>query len=73
MARGHGTMLKRVLQFGWRLLVEEDGPTAVEYAIMLLLVFLACIAAIQVLGDGTSDSFTDSKDSIVDSIQNAQP
>ena len=65
-------MLKKLSKYAWRFLVDEDGPTSVEYAIMLMLIFLACIATIQIIGDSTSSSFTDSKDSIVDTIQNAQ-
>ncbi len=41
----------------WRFLVAEDGPTAVEYAIMLAFIIIVCIAAITALGQGTSDAF----------------
>jgi pilus assembly protein Flp/PilA len=30
---------------------REDGPTAVEYAVMLALIIAACIAAIGALGN----------------------
>jgi pilus assembly protein Flp/PilA len=39
-------------------LVSEDGPTAVEYAVMLALIVLACIASIKALGTATNDQFT---------------
>jgi pilus assembly protein Flp/PilA len=65
-------MLNRIAKFAWQLLVKEDGPTAVEYAVMMMLIFLACIATIQIVGDSTSSSFENSKDSIVNTIQNAQ-
>src|ERR1044071_5706996 len=29
-----------------RFLVSEDGPTAVEYAVMLALIFIVCLVAI---------------------------
>ena len=29
---------------------KEDGPTAVEYAVMLALIIVVCIAAITTLG-----------------------
>ena len=32
------------------LLVEEDGPTAVEYAVMLAMILVAVIGAISTLG-----------------------
>jgi len=38
-------------------LLNEDGPTAVEYAVMLALIFLAVIATVGVLGQNTSESF----------------
>jgi len=37
---------------------EEDGPTAVEYAVMLALIIMVCFAAVQFLGQQTSTSFT---------------
>ena len=33
-----------------RFLKKEDGPTAVEYAVMLALIIVVCIAAITTLG-----------------------
>ena len=32
------------------LLVEEDGPTAVEYAVMLAMILVAVIGAVATLG-----------------------
>ena len=40
------------------LLVSEDGPTAVEYAVMLALIIIVCLVAIQSLGTNTSQTFT---------------
>ena len=37
---------------------EEDGPTAVEYAVMLALIIVVCIAAITSLGTNASNSFS---------------
>ena len=39
-------------------LVSEDGPTAVEYAVMLSLIIIVCLIAIQTLGTNTSATFT---------------
>ena len=36
---------------------NEDGPTAVEYAVMLALIIVVCIAAISSLGSNTSSTF----------------
>ena len=33
-----------------RFLVSEDGPTAIEYAVMLSLIVVVCLAAIQSIG-----------------------
>ncbi len=53
-------LAKRVHRF----LVSEDGPTAVEYAVMMALVIVVCLTAINSVGASTSQSFTDSADSI---------
>jgi pilus assembly protein Flp/PilA len=39
------------------LLRDEDGPTAVEYAVMIGLILIACIASIGWLGNATAGSF----------------
>jgi len=36
---------------------REDGPTAVEYAVMLALIVVVCIASISVLGSNASNTF----------------
>jgi pilus assembly protein Flp/PilA len=36
----------------------EDGPTAVEYAVMLALIIVVCIGAITTLGKNANDTFT---------------
>jgi len=41
-----------------RFLVSEQGPTAVEYAVMLAMIILVCIAAIQALGNAANGTFT---------------
>ena len=47
-----------------RFLREEDGPTAVEYAVMLALIIIVCLASISVVGQFAHDSFMDSSDAI---------
>ena len=39
-------------------LVSEDGPTAVEYAIMLALIVIVCIGAVQNIGKSANTKFT---------------
>jgi pilus assembly protein Flp/PilA len=46
-------LLKNVLYF----LKREDGPTAVEYAVMLALIIVVCIAAIGALGSNAANTF----------------
>ena len=38
-------------------LKKEDGPTAVEYAVMLALIIVVCIIAITALGSNASGTF----------------
>ena len=40
-----------------RFLKKEDGPTAVEYAVMLALIIVVCLAAISQLGQNANSSF----------------
>jgi len=40
-----------------RFLVSEDGPTAVEYAVMLALIIVVCLAAITAIGTRASSTF----------------
>ena len=38
-------------------LQSEDGPTTVEYAVMLALIVAVCISAINLVGDNTSQMY----------------
>jgi pilus assembly protein Flp/PilA len=44
---------QKVQQF----LVSEDGPTAVEYAVMLALIVIVCLTAIQAIGTNANSTF----------------
>jgi len=46
-------LFEKVRQF----LRDEDGPTAVEYAVMLALIVVVCIAAITALGSNANGTF----------------
>jgi pilus assembly protein Flp/PilA len=41
-----------------RFLKMEDGPTAVEYAVMLALIIVVCMAAITTLGSQANNTFS---------------
>lgn len=41
-----------------RFLVSEDGPTAVEYAVMLALIVIVCLSAIRSIGTNATATFT---------------
>lgn len=45
-------------------LASEDGPTAVEYAVMLALIIIVCLAAISAIGTNASTTFTNVANSI---------
>jgi pilus assembly protein Flp/PilA len=47
-----------------RFLVSEDGPTAVEYAVMLALIVLVCLTAISSLGQAAKNNFYRIKNSV---------
>jgi pilus assembly protein Flp/PilA len=40
-----------------RFLVSDDGPTAVEYAVMLALIIVVCLTAIQAVGTNAQTTF----------------
>lgn len=44
---------KQVVEF----LKREDGPTAVEYAVMLALIIVVCITAIATIGSNANGTF----------------
>jgi pilus assembly protein Flp/PilA len=50
--------MKRLLASVQRFLQDESGPTAVEYAVMLALIVVVCIAAITALGTNASNIFS---------------
>jgi pilus assembly protein Flp/PilA len=45
-------------------LVSEDGPTAVEYAVMLALIIVACVAIVQNLGTRIRGTFSSASGSL---------
>lgn len=57
------TFFRRCLEF----LREEDGPTAVEYAVMLALIVAVCASTVSSLAEATRGSFDASKEAISNS------
>ena len=47
-----------------RFLVSEDGPTAVEYAVMLALIVVVCITPVTSVGTAANTKFNDVANSL---------
>ena len=50
--------MKQLIHSLRQLLRREDGPTAVEYAVILALIITVCLAAITTLGSNANKTFT---------------
>jgi pilus assembly protein Flp/PilA len=50
--------MRNWLESAVRFLQAEDGPTAVEYAVMLALIVVVCITAITALGTNANKTFS---------------
>ncbi|MDZ4851835.1 MAG: Flp family type IVb pilin [Pirellulaceae bacterium] len=57
-------MLKRFKTKLERLIQEEDGPTAVEYAVMLSMIIAVCIGSVRSVSSATRASFDESAQAI---------
>jgi pilus assembly protein Flp/PilA len=51
-------MLKKLASLLVAFAKNEDGPTAVENAVMLALILVVCITAITALGTNTNNTFS---------------
>lgn len=51
-----------------RILRDESGPTAVEYAVMLALIIGVCIGAVSFFGSTASGSWTDTSGKLATSM-----
>jgi pilus assembly protein Flp/PilA len=56
--------MKNFVQSVKRFLVSEDGPTAVEYAVMLALIVIVCLTAIQAIGTNANLKFEKVRDAL---------
>jgi pilus assembly protein Flp/PilA len=50
--------MRQFVRTSVKFLKAEDGPTAVEYAVMLALIIVVCIAAITALGSNANNTFS---------------
>lgn len=54
------SFLKKVQRF----LASEDGPTAVEYAVMLALIIIVCLSTVGQIGTNAQVTFQDVADQL---------
>jgi pilus assembly protein Flp/PilA len=47
-----------------KFIVSEDGPTAVEYAVMLALIVIVCLTAVQAIGTNAAAKFQNVADTL---------
>lgn len=52
--------MRQLLKSAKTFLQSDDGPTSVEYCVMMAFVFLVCFAAIGQLGETTHQLYSDS-------------
>jgi pilus assembly protein Flp/PilA len=45
------------MKFLKQLILDEDGPTAVEYAVMLALIVVVCIGSIRLIGQNLNHNY----------------
>ncbi len=50
--------MKKFVKSVQRFLASEDGPTAVEYAVMLALIIVVCLVSIQTVGSQANTTFS---------------
>ena len=50
--------LQRLRENCRKFLVSEDGPTAVEYAVMLALIVVVCLTAIASVGTNANTTYS---------------
>ena len=50
--------MRKFAQKVQRFITSEDGPTAVEYAVMLALIVIVCLTAIRSIGTQAAATFT---------------
>ena len=56
--------MKSFAQSVQKFLASEDGPTAVEYAVMLALIVIVCLTAIRAIGTNANLKFEQVRDAL---------
>lgn len=56
--------MKNLLNNVKNFLASEDGPTAVEYAVMLSLIVIVCLTAIRAIGTNANTKFEAVRDAL---------
>lgn len=56
--------MKNLLNNVKNFLESEDGPTAVEYAVMLSLIVIVCLTAIRAVGTNANTKFEAVRDAL---------
>ncbi|MCX7386871.1 MAG: Flp family type IVb pilin [Planctomycetales bacterium] len=49
--------MKKLVTSVKQFIASEDGPTAVEYAVMLALIIVVCLAAVSAVGSRANTKF----------------
>ena len=50
--------MRSSIQKAWIFCRGENGPTAVEYAVMLALIVMVCLASVRTVGNRSKTRFT---------------
>ena len=56
--------MKSILNSVKKFMVSEDGPTAVEYAVMLALIVIVCLTALRAIGTNANTKFGEVRDAL---------
>lgn len=56
--------MNRFVESVKRFLVDDDGPTAIEYAVMAVSILVVCIVTIETIGTATATMFEEIKNSL---------
>ena len=58
------TAMKNFADSVKKFIVSEDGPTAVEYAVMMALIIVVCIGTVTTVGTNANTKFGKVKDAL---------
>ena len=53
-----------IKNFFKRFIQEEEGATAVEYAVMIVLIIVVCLVAVGILGEKVNNAFQNVADAM---------